>query len=144
MMKYILTTQKNKSNSSLNYILVMNVLGIIDEQHTSDITQYEFNFNFEKIVLKVDQDVLKTFVHYYNTLVTLTKKHYEALPKGQLSQVDTFLLRKYCNAFLADFKPRDIWTYKDKDLLQTLINKANQEVLLEKIKFILIHQISII
>jgi len=60
----------------------MNVLGIIDEQHTSDITQYEFNFNFEKIVLKVDQDVLKTFVHYYNTLVTLTKKHYEALPKG--------------------------------------------------------------
>ena len=29
-MKSILTTQKNKSNTNNNYILVMNVLGIID------------------------------------------------------------------------------------------------------------------
>lgn len=95
-------------------------------------------------MLKVDQDVLKTFIHYYYTLTTLAKKHGEALPQGELNQVDTFLLRKYCNAFLADFKPKDIWSARDKDSLQGLVNKANQEVLLEKIKFILIHQISII
>jgi hypothetical protein len=65
------------------------------------------------------------------------------LPKGELTQADNFLLRKYCNAFLSDFKIKDVWTEKDRDQLAGTIRRVDDESVVEKIKFIIIHQISI-
>ena len=54
------------------------------------------------------------------------------------------MLRKYCNSFLSDFKVKDIWVERDRQLLEELIDRVAEGTLIERVKHIIIHQISII
>jgi hypothetical protein len=86
---------------------------------------YMFNFNFEKLVIKIDKDVLTTFLYYFYTMNKLMVRYDSALNDLGLNQEDCFLLRKYCNAFLSDFKVKDIWTSKDKKVLSDTIARVD-------------------
>ena len=34
------------------------------------------------------------------------------------------MLRKYCNSFLCDFKVKDIWMERDRELLEEVIDRV--------------------
>ena len=46
MTELILTKEDEENRGRNNYFLVMNVLGIIDEQHVEETTKYLFTVNF--------------------------------------------------------------------------------------------------
>lgn len=103
-MNLILKSSRGDATSKNNYILIMNVIGMVDETHSKDTVKYLLNFNFEKLVIKVDRDILKALLYYFYTLGRLTEKYNQLLIRHELSQEECFVLRKYCNAFLSDFK----------------------------------------
>ena len=40
------------------------------------------------------------------------------------------MLRKYCNSFLSDFKVKDIWVERDRQLLEEVIDRVAEETLI--------------
>jgi hypothetical protein len=53
------------------------------------------------------------------------------------------LFRKYCNAFLSDFKAKDFWNSKDKEMISAILLNLHESIIIEKIKYIVINQMSV-
>ncbi len=53
----------------------MNVFGMIEEKHNNEEIRHLLNFNFDKLSIKIDKDVLFTFSYYFYTLSRLTQLH---------------------------------------------------------------------
>lgn len=55
-----------------NYVLIMNVSGVVDEEVGE--ANYDFKLNFEKLVVKLDKEVLNCLLAFAARLGSLQRK----------------------------------------------------------------------
>lgn len=132
----------NSALNRSNYILIMNVVGALEEDHKETV-RYDLALNFEKLILKLDKEVLIALLSFAGKLDLLARQRDQALAENELGQADELLLRKYCNAFISDFRIKEGWSARDKDQLATLLGSLREELVAEKVKYIVVNQMSV-
>ena len=121
----------------------MNVLGYVDEIHKEADVKYDLNMHFQKLFLKINKELLTAARSFANTVAQLNYDFKNQLSHQPLAKEDEFLLRKYCDGYLGDFKNKSLWANKDSEVFKKLIGNLSEAVLVEKIEYIIVHQMSV-
>lgn len=60
-------------------------------------------------------------INFGKSLSQLNEQSKKAMVYHELSKEDEFILRKYCDGYLHDFKNKDLWNQKDHLVFKQLI-----------------------
>jgi hypothetical protein len=93
--------------------------------------------------VKLDKDVLNALLYFVYKLNRLNDEFKQTVVRRELTKEDDLIFRKYCNAFLFDFKSKEIWNSKDMDMFNSIITNFPSAVIVDKIKYIVVNQMSV-